>query len=342
MQKVVGSSPSAASSDATVNLVAATPHAIVRIAGTPDSPRVTTALDGVDVRSLVVDQSNPRRLYAGTQGDGILASQDGGNSWQPAGLGGITVKALATSAAAPGVIWAGTKPPRLFRSPDAGSSWEELPAFAGMRRFWWLQPAERPHTPYVSTLAVSPTNRDVIVAGIEGFKLLRTDDGGATWTRLGRGVAFDAHEVAFHPRDAERVFLAAGFGPSTSADSGVTWTKTPGGLDRRYCSCLALDPGDPESPFVAAAPMRHAHTANARACIFRLVDGGWEKLGGGLPAELEQLPYAMATSVSEPGSVYVGLGNGTIWHSGDLGRTWALLEAALPGLRRLVITEPSR
>ena len=193
-------------------LVAATPGGIVRLSGLPASPVATTVFDGVDVRCPAVDPSDPARVYAGTQSDGVLRSRDGGLTWGPAGLPGLCVKALATSAAAPGAVWAGTKPPQLFRSGDAGDTWEELPTFAEMRRWWWLQPAEKPRTAYVSTLAVSPSDPDVVVAGIEAFKLLRSSDGGRTWVRVGRGVALDAHELAFHPRDPRRIFLAAGFG----------------------------------------------------------------------------------------------------------------------------------
>jgi len=318
-------------------LVAAARNGIVRVSGLPALPVTTLVLAGVDVRCLAVDPSDRSRIYAGTQSDGVLGSQDGGLTWRPAGLEGLSVKALATSLAAPGTIWAGTKPPRVFRSGDNGETWEELPAFARMRRWWWLQPAERPHTAYVSTLAVSPGDPDVIVAGIEAFKLLRSADGGRTWQRVGRGVALDAHELAFHPGDPERVFLAAGLGASVSLDSGATWTKMNAGLDRRYGFCVAPDPRDPESAFLGAAPLRTAHTANARACLFKLVHGRWEKVGHGLPEQFDRLPTTIATSPLEPESVYVGLSDGTIWHSSEGGGTWNVLAVRLPGLRRLVL-----
>jgi hypothetical protein len=99
-------------------------------------------------------------------------------------------------------------------------------------------------------------------------------------------------------------------------------------LDEVDVRCLAVDPSVPS----------RAHTANARACIFKLEDATWRKLAGGLSPELEQLPYALATSPLEPASVYMGLGDGTIWHSGDRGATWASLPVALDGLRRLVVS----
>ena len=125
-------------------LVAATRTGIELVGET-----VTTARAGIDVRCLAAGGG---RIFAGTQGDGVLRSDDGGHDWQGAGLAGHIVKALAVSA---DTVWAGTKPPRLFKSDDAGTTWRELPAFAQMRRPWWFQPAERPFTSYVSTLACS-------------------------------------------------------------------------------------------------------------------------------------------------------------------------------------------
>jgi photosystem II stability/assembly factor-like uncharacterized protein len=286
----------------------------------------------VDVRSLAAQDE---RVYAGTQGSGVFRSDDAGRSWQRAGLDGHIVKALALSPAAPGSVWAATKPPRLFRSDDNGDTWTELGSFAAMRRRWWWQPAERPHTGYVSTLAVSPADADVIVAGIEGWKLLRSTDGARTWTRLGRGVAFDAHELAFHPRAPQRVLLAAGFGASISNDAGATWTKQTAGLDRRYGFCLAPDPADADGAYMAVAPMRTAHTANARATVGKLDGGGWRSVGGGFPEELSQLPYAIAADPA--GDVYAGLGDGTLWHSGDGGLTWSVLSRQLDAVRRLAV-----
>jgi len=56
-----------------------------------------------DLRCLAADPLNPNVLYAGTQGEGVLRSDDGGRSWQPAGLAGRSVKALAVSRAGHGL-----------------------------------------------------------------------------------------------------------------------------------------------------------------------------------------------------------------------------------------------
>jgi hypothetical protein len=47
---------------------------------------VELVLRGQDVRCLEVDPLNPAVVYAGTQGQGVFRSADGGRSWRPAGL----------------------------------------------------------------------------------------------------------------------------------------------------------------------------------------------------------------------------------------------------------------
>ena len=299
----------------------------------PGAATASTALSGADVRSLAAGAPGSAWVYAGTQGDGVLRSSDGGLSWQPAGLRGEVVKALATSGPAAATVWAATKPPRLYRSRDAGESWEELHAFGRMRRPWWRQPAERPFTAYVSTLAVIGAEPEVVVAGIEAFKLLRSEDAGVTWGRIGRGIPFDAHELAADARG--RLLLAAGGGAAISTDSGASWTRLKDGLDRRYAFCVAPDYAVPDSAYLAAAPMFSAHSANSRACIFRLDGQRWRMVH----PELAELPNALATSPAQPGVVYAGLRDGTILHSPDRGDSWEVMPLKLNGVRRLALTD---
>src|SRR5579885_597644 len=58
---------------------------------------VATLLTDQMVTCLAADPLIRAVLYAGTQGNGVLRSADGGQTWQPAGLAGQMVKALAVS-----------------------------------------------------------------------------------------------------------------------------------------------------------------------------------------------------------------------------------------------------
>src|SRR5215467_14128853 len=83
-------------------------------------------LSDLDVRCLAADPLNPNVIYAGTQGNGVLRSNDRGKTWRSVGLAGLIVRALALSRTQPGTIYAGTKPALLFASRDGGANWTEL------------------------------------------------------------------------------------------------------------------------------------------------------------------------------------------------------------------------
>jgi photosystem II stability/assembly factor-like uncharacterized protein len=292
---------------------------------------VETELEGEDVTCLAADPQRKGVVYAGTRGNGILRSEDCGGHWRALGLQGQIVKAIAVSGAEPGVAYAGTQPALMFVSRDGGGCWEELTSFRKIfsRRFWF-SPAEKPFTAYVQGIALSPTDRKVIVVGIEAGAVVRSDDGGVTWQDHRRGALRDCHSIGFHAREGNWVYEAGGTGggAAVSRDAGMTWTQRRTGPDGQYGWACAADPADPETWYVSAAPSpARAHgDGNAGAFLYRAKrGGGWEKLGGGLPQPLEHMPYALLTDTEEPGAVYAGLSNGEVWHSADRGDSWARL-----------------
>src|SRR5262249_17796843 len=154
--------------------------------------------------------SDPHRsgvVYAGTQGSGVLRSDDQGKTWRPAGLDRQIVKALAVSRTEPGIIYAGTKPALVFVSRDGGTTWTELTGFRRIpgRRFWY-SPAEPPFSAYVLGIGLSPTDPNVIVAGIENGAVVRSADGGQTWTGHRSGAVRDCHTLTFHARSGDWVY----------------------------------------------------------------------------------------------------------------------------------------
>jgi hypothetical protein len=286
-------------------------------------------LEGINVRCLAADLHNENIVYAGTQGNGVLRSDDRGKTWKPSGMQGHLVKAIAVSPAEPNLIVAGTKPPGLFVSRDGGQNWSELVSFRKTRRWFWFSPAERPFTAYIQGIALSPTDPNVIVAGIEAGAVVRSTDGGKTWQDHRKGALRDCHSITFHARSGDWVYEGGGTGAgaSLSRDGGNTWTKMKQGLDRHYGWAVAADPARPDIWYVSLSPgpMR-AHSAdNAQAYIFRSANGAWEKLTGGLPQPLDYMPYALLTDRDAPGHLYAGLSNGDLWHTTDYGDHWRQL-----------------
>jgi hypothetical protein len=323
--------------------IATTGNGLARASRFPESKWSTESLiTEQDVRCLASDPLDLEVLYAGTQGSGVLRSDDRGKTWRPAGLDGHIVKSLAVSRAEPGAIYAGTKPPLVFVSRDGGTHWTELDAFRRIRsRRLWFSPAEKPYTPYVQAIALSPTDPNVINVGIEFGATVRSVDGGNSWTGHLKGSLRDCHTLISHPTNGEWVYEAGGTGAGAalSRDAGRTWTQQKRGLDRHYGWACAADPARPDVWYVSASPgaMKAHSENNAQAAVFRWMGKGWQRLAGGLPQQLNHMPYALLTDPEAAGEVYAGLSNGEVWHSADYGESWGRLPFNLTTIDRDLI-----
>lgn len=298
-------------------------------------------IQGQQINCLAGDPNNPRVIYAGSQGEGVFRSDDCGESWIPAGLPGEFVKALAVSPHDSRVIYAGTRPARMHVSNNGGQSWEELLGFRRIpNRWWWFSPAESPFQAYVQSIGISPTNPDILLAGIEFGAVVRSQDGGQTWSGHRKGALRDNHSLTFHHTNGDWLYQAGGSGggASFSQDGGLTWRKNKAGLAKNYgVSCVA-DPQKPEVWYASVAPgPGKAYGVEAEAYLYRASGGAeWQPIGWETHP-LTSMPIALLTSPTEPGQIYAGLTNGQVWHSEDYGETWQRLAFDLPPIRRSMI-----
>jgi photosystem II stability/assembly factor-like uncharacterized protein len=285
---------------------------------------------------LTADPSHPQILYAGTS-SGVLRSDDCGQTWQRYGLAGEIVKSLAVSPHDANLIYAGTKPALMFVSRDGGRTWAELEGFRRIpNRWWWFSPAEPPdRRPYVMAIALSPTDRNVILAGVELGAVVRSDDGGQTWSRHRKGALRDCHSLKFHATNGDWVYEAGGTGggASFSQDGGLTFRKAKRGLAKNYGIVCAADPEKPEIWYVcvAASPF-NAFSEKAAIYLYRATGGaGWQPIGW-QPQPLPVAPTALTTVPGAPGHLYAGLYNGDVWHTADYGDTWTKLPFSFDGI----------
>ena len=294
-------------------------------------------LEGKNVCCLAAAPCNLNVIYSGTQGNGVFRSEDRGKTWCPAGMEGQIVKSIAICHADPRVIYAGTKPPAMFVTRDAGQTWTERESFRRLRSWFWFTPAEPGH-PYVMGLVVSPTDPNLVIAGVEVGGTFRSIDGGQTWQGHLKRTSRDCHSLRFHQTDGNWVYQAGGGWPAAiSSDGGLTWKQPLRGLRwSLYGMAVAADPADPSIWYASAAPhavfpqlnkMPRGHFAGeANAFLFRKRGAGrWERLGGGLPQPLDYMAYALVTDPESPGHLYAGLSNGDVWHTADYGDHWEQL-----------------
>src|SRR5579884_3839960 len=91
--------------------------AAVLIAATSPTPALAGAgawsklnLDGFRINALAVDPTTPSTIFAGTFGNGIFRSTNGGASWQAvnSGLGNLIVNSLSIDPTNTAIVLAGT------------------------------------------------------------------------------------------------------------------------------------------------------------------------------------------------------------------------------------------
>ncbi|MGH3680075.1 MAG: hypothetical protein ACRDT2_07465, partial [Natronosporangium sp.] len=141
-------------------------------------------------RALAGDPTDPDRIWAGDH-TGLYRSEDGGITFQR--LDGRPVTAIAVDPDDPEHLVVGGR--SLYTSRDGGQTLTEA-GHAGLD-MWVSQLQFAPNDPgrvYAATMAFF----DEIGARHSGRGVLASEDGGATWQPLGRGLANpDATSVAF-------------------------------------------------------------------------------------------------------------------------------------------------
>jgi photosystem II stability/assembly factor-like uncharacterized protein len=294
-----------------------------------------------DMRTATFDPRDPSKLFTGGRGTGLHRSSDGGATWEAVELPEADVFSVAVSAAG-GAVYAGTEPSRLFVSRDGGHAFEELEGLQEIpsREDWSFPP--RPYTSHVRWIAPHPATSALLLVGIELGGVMRSVDGGASFEDHPEGAVADVHALAWHPEQSDRAYEAGGGGAAWTHDRGETWRRLDAGRSRDYCWGLAVDPTDADCWFVSAATSAsRAHgSGDSDAAVYRSRDGGaWERVGEGLPDSLHAFPYALAATEE---ALWVGLGDGRIFRSGDQGERFTDIErgdaqrSQLRGLKHLI------
>jgi photosystem II stability/assembly factor-like uncharacterized protein len=208
---------------------------------------------GLDGRRVTALHASERALLAGTYGDGLFRSLDGGRTWErvEAGLTAATFRFVSGELA-------GTEPARVYRSSDGGESWAELEGItriAGHER-WFL-----PYSPRAGAARNAYVWGDRLLVAAEVAGLLRSDDDGVTWVCEPVAGDEDVHHVTGHPSDPDLLYVSLGTasltqprgphgGIARSRDGGRTWVK----VETDYTRATLVPPARPDLVVAGPAP----------------------------------------------------------------------------------------
>jgi photosystem II stability/assembly factor-like uncharacterized protein len=328
---------------------------------------------GWEIYHLKGSAVEPNRLYAsqchGWFGQQIQRSDDGGKTWQPVGkefaydgepgthlhYDGTQrpwqfrrVWHLEPSLTDPDTVYAGVEDAALFRSTDGAQTWQELP---GLRRHdsgpkW--QPGAGGMC--LHTILLDPSNPGRIFIAISAAGAFRTDDGGATWRPINRGltsqyipdpnaeVGHCVHRIARHPSRPGVLFMQKHWDVLRSDDAGDSWHEVSGNLPTDFGFVIDVHAHEPETIYVVPIKSDSEHyPPDGKLRVYRSRTGGneWEALTEGLPQRdcyVNVLRDAMAVDSLDSCGVYFGTTGGQVYGSADAGDSWTAIVRDLPAV----------
>ena len=267
-------------------------------------------------------------ICLGTVGAGVWYSPDSGERWKRSRInlpfhaqpGEIQIRALAISPHNPHHIFAGSEV-GLYRSEDKGANWELLESLMDGLQIW--------------SVAVHPTDPDIIFAGTKPPGVFRSQDGGKRWEKVSIDIAEQClagapkvTNIVFDPRDPRTVWVGVEIdGVFRSRDGGDTWTHLP---------ALGSDPINQDIHGVAISLGQPTKIlATTPDGIWTSMDEGESWTLHGFPRfyEKDRISYCrgVALKADDPEVIFVGNGDfipgktGAIQRSTDGGKTWEVV-----------------
>jgi photosystem II stability/assembly factor-like uncharacterized protein len=280
---------------------------------TPVGPRAAAEVPAVAATATSV--------YAGVVPNfldpgGVLASSDGGASWQPRNLGlhALTTFDLAIDPHHPESLWAAAGVTGLYHSSTGGQEWD----LSAQPPAPLLNPLSPPFTAGAAFSADGAHLYAVLLSQLWG-----SDDAGASWrVLLGAGTnPADGlvSSVSAHPTDASTVYANSSQTIHGSHDSGVTWQTT--GRPGFGCAIagIALAPSAPATLYAFGSGTPGITSCVSVDSIARSTDSGasWTKADAGLKGTI----FSLAVDPLDARTVYAQTSRG-LMKSTDGGAHW--------------------
>jgi photosystem II stability/assembly factor-like uncharacterized protein len=294
-------------------------------------------LPTVHISCILIEPESGTTLATGYKDGSVWASTDGGRTWEPRNKGLTETNVYSLDAAKVDGklrLYLGTEPAHLFVSDDLGKSWTELP---GLREVPTVESWSFPGPPFIAHtkhLTFDPRDASTMYASIEVGGLLKSTDGGKTWSDM-PGMYEDVHRLVINPENPSRMYVSGGDGLYVSSDGGDVWEHwtTRDHEIGGYPDQLVCHPRKPELMFVTSSQgnpndWRTTHFAGSR--ISSSSDGGrtWEIQRNNLPDRMQAAIEAMCLEDwGESFSIFAGTTAGEVIASEDGGKTWQTIAA---------------
>ncbi len=261
------------------------------------------------VTTLVIDPKFPATLYAGTMGDAVYKSPDGGRRWLPHNVGlkehVSFVNQFVFHPHESQIIFAATTV-GAYLTRNGGRLWEER--MTGMTEVH-----------IVVSLALNPKNPQIVYAGTSGG-VYRSTDMMSQWEKVNRGLipeeildsglSLGVNILMVDPVVTDTVYAGTTKGLFKTDNGADSWARIGESLPDQFISALVIDPTDRRTLYVGG-----------RAGVFKSLDGGarWDAINEGLKTLNIR---SLAISPRDPQDLFAGTNGSGLYRSTNGGRTW--------------------
>ncbi|MCC7431020.1 choice-of-anchor J domain-containing protein [bacterium] len=282
-----------------------------------------------EFQDLEVDLSDPTVWYTTKNSDGIYKSTDTGTTWTKLTSGLPTNNferiGIAICQGTPSTLYSvfannsgGLK--GVYKTTDSGANWTQVTT-SSPNMFSAGGTGTSGQGWYDLTIEVNPTNQEQVFIG--GVNYYRTNNGGANWTKItnwytGTSLPYvhaDQHGFAFHPTDANTIFVANDGGIFKSTNLGTNWTDlSDGGMS--IMQFYKISVAEDNSGMVLGGSQDNGTN--------RLLNGTWEEVNGG---------DGMDNGINYQNSAtcYSSIYNGDFYRSLNSGNTWTDISGPIGG-----------
>ncbi|MBI3953573.1 MAG: exo-alpha-sialidase, partial [Chloroflexi bacterium] len=208
----------------------------------PSRPQWEPGAGGLCLHSIVLDPSAPRRMWVGISAAGVFRTDDGGDTWRPLNKSvradfmpekypefGQCVHHLVLAPGGARRLYQQNHC-GVYRSDDGAASWREISA--GLPSDFGFNIVAHPRRPDVAYVVPLQGGEFRCPPGGR-LRVYRTDDAGATWSPLSKGLpqrnsfmGFYREAMCMDALEPAGLYLGTNTGQLyASADEGDTWRR---------------------------------------------------------------------------------------------------------------------